>query len=268
MAKQFLVDLDLNNAAKIINMAPGTNGSDAVTLDQLNAAIEGMNWKDSVRAASTGNLTLTGPGSSIDGVTLTSGDRVLVKNQTTVSQNGIYIFTGSGTAMTRAGDASTFPELEQAVVVVEEGTSNGATSWRQTQVNGTISSNDIIWTSFLSGSPDASEATKGIAEIATQTETDTGSDDSRMLTPLKLKNSKWFDQTKLFTIGDNSATTFNCDHNLNTRGVTVSVVRNSGNYDDVIADVTRPSVNRVTVGFAAAPASNAFLVVVQGPLTA
>lgn len=267
MAKKVLVDLDFDNVAKIIGLLPATDGTGAVNLDQLNAAIEGLNWKDSVRAASTGNLTLTGPGSSIDGVTLSSGDRVLVKNQTTVSQNGIYVFNGSAVTMTRTTDASTFAELEGATVVVEEGSSNAGTSWRQTQVNGTLGSSDVVWTDFVTAVPDASETTKGKAEIATQGEVDTGSDDARFVTPLKLKNSKWFTQAKVFTIGDGSATTFNCDHNLNTRNVTVEVFRNSGSYDTVIADVTRPSVNRVTVGFAAAPSSNAFIVAVIGALT-
>ncbi len=251
-----------------MGLLPAASGSEPVTLDQLNAALEGVNWKDSVRAASTGNLTISGPGASIDGVILTNGDRVRVKNQNDEPGNGIYIFNGAASALTRSADASTFTELEAAVVIVEEGTSNEGTSWRQTQVNGTLGTDDVLFTSFLSGSPDASESTKGIAELATQGEVDTGNDDTRIVTPLKLKNSKFFDQSKIFTIGDNSATSFNCDHNLNTRGVQVSVFRNSGSYDDVIADVTRPSVNRVTVGFGAAPASNGFIVVVSGPLTA
>lgn len=268
MAKQQLVDLDFDSVARILNLLPAASGSEPVTLDQLNSAIEGLNWKDEVRVASTTALTLTGPGSSIDGVTLTSGDRVLVKDQGAEADNGIYIFNGAASTMTRATDASTFDELEGAVVIVVEGTANAGTSWRQTQANGTIGVDDVLWTAFLTASPDASESTKGIAELATQTEVDTGTDDTRIITPLKLKNSKWFAKSALFTIGDGSATSFNCDHNFNTRGVTVEVFRNSGNYDTVGVDVTRPSVNRVTVGFAAAPSNNSFIVVVQGPLTA
>ena len=68
-------------------------------------------------------------------------------------------------------------------------------------------------------------------------------------------------------LGDNSATSFNIDHNLNTRDVTVEIYRNSGNYDTVIADVQRPSLNRVTVIFANAPTTNQFRAVVVGRLT-
>jgi hypothetical protein len=268
MARQVLVDLDFDSVARILNLLPASTGAEPVTLDQPNAAIEGLNWKDEVRVASTANLTLTGPGASIDGVSLASGDRVLVKDQSDATENGVYVFTGSGTAMTRATDASTFAELEGAVALVVEGTANGGTSWRQTQAGSTLGTDDVLFTSFISASPDASETTKGIAELATQTEVDTGTDDGRVVTPLKLKNSKWFAQAKVFTIGDGSATSFNCDHNLNTRNVGVTVFRNSGDYDDVLADVTRPSVNRVTIGFAAAPSSNAFIVIAQGQLTA
>lgn len=268
MARQILVDLDFNNVSRILNLPSAVSGSEPVTLDQLNSALEGVNWKDSVRVATTTSITLSGPGSSIDSISLLNGDRVLVKNQGAASQNGIYIFNGAAVAMTRATDASTFNELEAAIVIVEEGTSNAGTSWRQTQTNGTVDSSDVIWTAFLSASPDAAESTKGIAELATQAEVDTGTDDARIITPLKLKNSKWFTQAKVFTIGDGSATSFNCDHNLNTRNVLVEVFRNSGSYDTVLADVTRPSVNRVTIGFTAAPSSNAFIVLVSGALTA
>jgi hypothetical protein len=266
VAKYILVNLDFDGVSRIMNLPNAVSGSEPVTLNQLNAALEGVNWKDSVRAASTGNVTISGPGTSLDAITLANGDRVLLKNQTLPAENGIYIFNGSGTALTRAPDANTFTEVEAAVVIVEEGTANLGTSWRQTQVNGTLGTNDILFTAFLAGAPDASETTKGIAEIATQAEVDGGTDDARFITPIKLKNSKWFSQSKIFTIGDGSATSFNCDHNLSTRAVQTEVFRNSGNYDSVVVETSRPTVNRVTVGFTAAPASNAYIAVVQGQL--
>jgi hypothetical protein len=266
MAKAILADLDFENVARILNLPDAVSSSEPVTLNQLNNAIEGLNWKDSVRAATTANLALTGPGSVIDSIVMQNGDRLLVKNQTSEAENGIYIFNGSGVALTRAADANTFAELHGAVVIVEQGAANAGTAFRQTQVDGTIGSSPLVWTTFLSGSPDASEVTKGILELATQAEVDAGVDDVRAITPLKLKNSKWFAQSKIFTIGNGSASSFNCDHNLNNRGVSVTVFRNSGSFEDVLADVTRPSVNRVTVTFSAPPAINGFIVVVHGQL--
>lgn len=263
MATQQLSDLDFNNVSRINNLPDAVSAQQPATFAQLNAAVEGLAWKDSVRVATTANITLSGPGATIDGVTMASNDRVLVKDQSTQSQNGIYIWNGAAVAMTRALDASTSAELEQAVVMVEEGTSAGS-SFRQTQVNFTLDSGNVIWTSFGTSAPSATETTAGIAELATQAETDTGTDDARIVTPSKLAN--WAGRKLKFaqTIGDGSATSFNIDHNFGTRDVTVAVYRNSGSYDTVLADETRPSTNRVTVAFSSAPASNAFRVVVLG----
>lgn len=263
MAKQILSDLDFNNVAKITNLPPATVSGQPVTYDQLNSAVEGLAWKDSVRVASVANITLTGPGATIDGITMAANDRVLVKDQSTSSQNGIYVWNGAAVAMTRAADASSFAEIESAVVSVEEGTSAGAT-FRQTAVNGTIDSTAVTWTSFGTSAAAASETTAGIAELATQAETDTGTDDLRIVTPLKLANWSGRKRKATATIGDGSATSFNLDHDFNTRDVSVEVFRNSGNYDTILCDVTRPSVNRVTLTFASAPAISAFQVVVMG----
>lgn len=262
--REFHTDISMVGGAKVTGLPTPSGSSDAVPKSYVDGAIEAIAWKDNVRAASTANVTVSGPGTSIDGVTLAASDRVLLKSQTTASENGIYIFTGSGTPMTRAADASTFDELESAVVGVDEGTTNAGTWWRQTAVNGTIGSTSIAWSSFMSGAPAASESAAGIAEIATQTETDTGTDDLRIVTPAKLKASKHFAKPFEATFGDGSATSFNFDHNFNTRSVVVECFKNSGNYDTVIPDVTRPSANRVTLTFASAPASNAMNVVIMG----
>lgn len=87
-------------------------------------------FKDSVRVASTAALTLASPGSTIDGVTMATGDRVLVKDQGTASENGIYVWNGAASAMTRAFDADDDTELTAGShVTVEEGTANADTSW-------------------------------------------------------------------------------------------------------------------------------------------
>ena len=263
MSKQVLSDFDFNNAARIVNLPDPTLAQHPATKAYVDSAVEGLAWKDSVRVASTANLTITGPGATIDGVTMSANDRVLLKDQTAASQNGLYIWNGAAVSMTRAADANTFAELEQAVVTVEEGTSAGA-SFRQTAVNGTIDSTSVTWTSFGTSAAAATETTAGVLEIATQSETDTGTDDLRAITALKLNNWSGRKRKAIATFGDGSATSFNIDHNFNTRDVQVEVYRNSGNYDSVLCDVTRPSVNRVTLTFAAAPAASAFNVVVLG----
>lgn len=263
MARKFFTDADFQGTSKVINLPAPTASSDAATKGYVDSAVEGLAWKDSVRVGTQGNIDLATPGATIDGVTMASQDRFLVRSQTVQGQNGIYVWNGASSAATRALDASTFAELEQAIVTVEEGTDAGV-SFRQTQINGTIDSSNVIFTSFGQAAPSASETTAGVAEIATQAEVDAGTDDSRIITPAKLANYSGRKLKNSSSIGDGSATSFTITHNFNTRDVIVRVFPNSGDYDDVEVDVKRPTVNTVQVVFATAPASNAYRVVVTG----
>jgi hypothetical protein len=263
MARRFFTDIDMQSASKITNLPDATQDGDAVRFSQLKAAVEGLAWKDSCRVSTQATLNLASPGGAIDGVTMATQDRVLVRSQTAGAENGIYIWNGAAVAMTRALDADSFPELEQAVVSIEEGSSTGST-FRQTAVNGTLGTTTVTWATFGTSAPAASETTSGIAELATQAEVDAGTDDLRIVTPLKL--ATWSGRIKKFpqNIGDGSQTTYTVTHNLNTRDVVVRVFPNSGQYDDVEVDVQRTSVNAVALVFASAPAANAYRVVVIG----
>lgn len=263
MARKYFTDLDLQSASKVINVPSPSSSGDAVPKSYVDSLVEGLAWKDSCLVATQANLNLSSPGATIDGITMASQDRVLVRSQSTASENGIYVWNGSAVAMTRSLDASTFAELEQAVTTVEEGTS-AATTYRQDQINGTLGSSTISWVTFGTSAPAASESTAGIAEIATQAETDAGTDDQRIVTPLKLASWSGRLRKVAANVGDGSATSYTVTHNLNTRDVMVSVFANSGQYDDVEVDVQRSGVNTVAVVFASAPASNAYRVVVFG----
>ncbi len=263
MSKPVRSDLDFGNVARIISLPTAVANGQPVVYEQLSSAIEGLAWKDNVRVATQSNINLSSPGATIDGITMSNGDRVLVKNQTTQPQNGIYIWNGSSSAMTRANDASTSDELESAVVSIDEGTDAG-TQWRQTQVNFTLDSGNVLWTSFGASAPSASETVAGIAEIATQSETDTGTDDARFITPLKL--ATWSGRIRKVTanIGDGAATQYDVSHNLGTRIVEVAVFRNASPWEDIMCDVSRPDTNTVRLNFASAPTTNQFTVVVVG----
>jgi hypothetical protein len=89
-------------------------------------AASGGTWKLPARAATTANGTLAtafANGQVVDGVTLATGDRILLKNQTTASENGIYVVAASG-APARASDADAGAELVNAALLVSEGTTN------------------------------------------------------------------------------------------------------------------------------------------------
>lgn len=260
---KFLNDLDLAGVSKIINVANGVNDQDVATVGQVKSAIEGINWKAAARVSSTANINLASPGATVDGITMVANDRVLVMAQTTASANGIYIWNGSAVAMTRSLDANTSAELEQATITVEEGTNAGAT-FRQTLVNFTLDTGSVSFVSFGTSSPSASETVAGIAEIATQAETNTGTDDLRIVTPLKLKT--WSGKSLKYsaTIGDGSATSYTVTHNLGTRNVSVTISRVASPYDIVLTDVELTTTNSVTVKFSAAPTTNQFNVMVLG----
>jgi len=262
MTKKIFTDFDFQSVSKVINLPTPSASGDAAPKSYVDSLVEGLAWKDSCRVATQSNLNLASPGATIDGITMASQDRVLVRAQSTASENGIYVWNGASTDMTRSLDAGTFAELEQAVTTVEEGTS-AAASYRQDQVNGTIGSSSVSWVTFGTSAPSASESTAGIAELATQAETDAGTDDLRIVTPLKL--ATWSGRIKKYSvsIGDGSATSYTVTHNIASRDVHVTIY-NASTYDEVIADVTHATTNTLTIVFATAPASNAYRVVVVG----
>ena len=263
MARKFFADIDLQSVSKVVNCPTPSAAGDAVPKSYVDSLVEGLAWKDSCRVATQANINLSSPGATIDGITMASGDRVLVRAQTTASQNGIYIWNGAAVAMTRSLDANVFAELEQAVVTIEEGTSAGAT-FRQDQVNGTIDTSNVNWAAFGTAAPSASTSTAGIVRLATQTEVNTGTDATIAVTPSTLAN--WSGRIRKFAadLGDGSATSYTITHNLNSRDVIVRVFPNSGQYDDVEVDVQRTTVNTVVLVFASAPAANAYRAVVVG----
>lgn len=124
---------------RITNVASPTSDSDAVNKIYVDNAISGLSWKQSINLIATSNISLTGGTDTlvIDGHSAlnssNNGYRLLLTNQVTGSENGIYVYSDNGTtySLTRSADADVYTELKGASVYVIEGTTYKATGWVQ-----------------------------------------------------------------------------------------------------------------------------------------
>jgi microcystin-dependent protein len=117
------------------------------------AAASGFKWKDPVRIATTANAALATAfenGDTIDGTVLATGNRILLKDQTAQTENGIYTVNASG-APTRATDADDGAELTRATVYVQAGTANIATQFTNTNTSITVGSTNITFSLIAAG---------------------------------------------------------------------------------------------------------------------
>ncbi len=255
-----VVDTDATLAAASNTRLP----SQGAVKTYVDNAVQGLSWKQAVRVATTANGTLATAfenGDTVDGVTLATGDRILLKNQTDQTENGIYVVAASG-APARASDANTGVELRGATVYVEEGTANADTVYNQT-TNGTITigSSNIVWALVNGGAvPTASTTVAGKVELATLAEAEAKTDTDRALTAASVAN---FPIKRTFTIGDDSDTSIDVTHNLGTKDVIVQV-RDASTDAVVECDILNASTTVTTLNFTVAPATNALKVVIIG----
>lgn len=252
---------------KLTNLADPTVNQDGATKiyvdNAVAAARAGLSIKDPVRVASTANVNIaTGGLLTIDGVTVVAGDRVLLKDQTTASENGIYVAAAG--AWTRATDADTSAEVPPGTSVwVNEGTANGDSRWTL-QTNGpiTLGTTGLSFVMDFRAIPSTAgaglTATGGVLSVGAGTgivvAADAVSIDTAVVT-----------RTVVAQIGNGAATTFAVTHNLGKQWVNVDVYRNSAPFDKVETEVQATDANTVTIlGFTTAPTTNQYRVVISG----
>lgn len=276
---------------RVTNVATPTGATDAANMAYVDSVAQGLDIKTAVRVASTGNVNRTSPGAAIDGVTLTAGDRVLLKNQSTGNQNGIYIFNGASSAMTRSTDADTSAEVKSGMFTfVAEGTANSDRGYVLTTDNPiTLDTTSLTFTQF-SGAGTVVGTSNRISVTGNQIDIDAAYVGQASITTLgTVATGVWHGTAVavlyggtgatdiatarsnlgtvgryVTTVGNGSATSFTVTHSLGSVDVMVELYDTSSKQT-VYADITRIDANSVTVGgFITAPSSGAISVVVLG----
>jgi hypothetical protein len=129
-----------------VSTTPSSN-NDIANKAYVDTYVQGIDAKAACRVASTGNVVAITGLLTVDGITVSVGDRVLLKDQTTSSQNGIYVV--SAVAWTRAVDLDVWPEAPGAFTFIEQGTVNAGTGWVTTVTpGGTINVTAMPWSQF------------------------------------------------------------------------------------------------------------------------
>lgn len=258
------------------------SGSPSGATDLVNKAyadnlVAGLEWKKDVRVASTANGTLAtafANSQTVDGVTLVTGDRILLKNQTAQTENGLYTVNASG-APTRTTDADSTAELNNATVSVTEGTVGAGTSWTQTTKNPVIATDNIVFGQFNVGI--AYTAGAGItltgstfSIVAADTSLTVGTHNLAVNPAsgggLTVSSGLKVDSTvaRIFRTGTHSSsTTVSILHSLGTAAVCWSVcITSTGEVVD--CDVTFTDTTHTTFSFASAPSANSLTFTIVG----
>ena len=248
-------------SARGTNFADPSSASDAATKNYVDNAIAGLAWKQPVSAATTTNgalATAYANAQVIDGVTLVTGMRILLKNQTAGLENGIYTVPATG-APVRALDADTTVELQSATVYVIAGTVNKDTAFTQTSDSPVVNTTALVFAQV--GGGNAYLAGSGLQLVSTTFSVLPGSGiiadgASTRIDPAYAGLAKRFAADCVATTNPQTFT-----HALVTSDVDVTV-RIKATGEIVQAVVTVSDANNVSVDFGGAPTAAQYRIVV------
>jgi hypothetical protein len=258
--------------------------SDVANKSYVDTMSSGLDVKLAVKAASIGDLDLTGPGTKIDDYNLSPGDRVLVKNQVAGATNGIYIYNGPSANMTRAVDADDNAEVRKGLYVfVTGGTTNSNSGWMLNTPDPIIVGTTVLdFVQFSGGGATYTGTANRIVITGTQidiagtylgqaslTTLGTVTTGTWNATPIDIAHGGTGATTNVgaraalgtigkmtAAIGDGISTQFDITHNFNTMAVGVELYELQTGQT-VYADVSRLTANVVRIeGFVDPPALN------------
>lgn len=270
---------------KLTNLGTPVSAADAATKQYVDDVAQGLNIHAASYAATTANLnatysngtsgvgaTLTNAGAnaafSVDGVSPSLNARILVKNQTSQAQNGIYVLStvGDGSTpwvLTRATDFDTAVEIAGGdFTFVDAGNTLANTGWVNVDEVNTVGTDPIVFQQFSgAGTYTASDGvlltgTNFTGVVVASGGLSVGASGFQLDTTIAVRKYA-------ANVGDGTATTYTVSHNLGTKDVIVSVYDNSSPYAEVICDVQHTSTSAITLLFSVAPTSNQYRVVVH-----
>lgn len=270
---------------KLTNLGTPVSAADAATKQYVDDVAQGLNIHAASYAATTANLnatysngtsgvgaTLTNAGTnaafSVDGVSPSLNARILVKNQTSQAQNGIYVLStvGDGSTpwvLTRATDFDSAVEIAGGdFTFVDAGNTLANTGWVNVDEVNTVGTDPIVFQQFSgAGTYTASDGvlltgTNFTGVVVASGGLSVGASGFQLDTTIAVRKYA-------ANVGDGTATTYTVSHNLGTKDVIVSVYDNSSPYAEVICDVQHTSTSAITLLFSVAPTSNQYRVVVH-----
>jgi hypothetical protein len=262
MARKFFTGVDLQNN-RGVNFASPSVATDAVNKQYVDNAINGMSWKAAVQVATTTDAPLATAftaGQVIDGYTLVTNDRILIKNQTSGGGSVDNGLNPSG-APSRTADGATGELITNSTVRINYGTINGDSSWTLTTTGTiTVGTTGQNWVRSDSGTPYS--AGNGLTLASNSFSVVPGYGIVADGTSTRIDTSVIARKYSV-TIGNGALTTITVTHNFATYNVHVTIY-NSSTFEEVTADVFHTTNNTVQITFATAPATNAYTAVVIG----